>query len=220
MSEPNLPEFRNEPYTDFSKPENRARMEEALTKVRSELGREYQLFMAGECVKSSATFRSVNPARPSEIVGVHQKATPEQAAQAIESASAYFPEWSQSGAEDRIRMLVRTAAIIRERKMIFNAWLVFEAGKTWPEAEAETAEAIDFCEYYAREMARLAGPQPVVQLPGEKDQMRYLPLGVGIVIPPWNFSLATLAGMSVAALVTGNVIIIKPSSETPTIAAK
>jgi 1-pyrroline-5-carboxylate dehydrogenase len=220
MSEPNLPEFRNEPYTDFSKPENRARMEEALTKVRSELGREYQLVMAGECVKSNATFRSVNPARPSEIVGVHQKATPEQAAQAIESASAYFPEWSQSVAEDRIRMLVRAAALIRERKMIFNAWLVFEAGKTWPEAEAETAEAIDFCEYYAREMARLAGPQPVVQLPGEKDQMRYLPLGVGIVIPPWNFSLAILAGMSVAALVTGNVIIIKPSSETPTIAAK
>jgi 1-pyrroline-5-carboxylate dehydrogenase len=220
MSELNLPEFRNEPYTDFSKPENRARMEEALTKVRSELGREYNLVIAGECVKSNATFHSVNPARPSEIVGIHQKATPEQAAQAIESASAYFPEWSQSRAEDRIRMLVRTAALIRERKMIFNAWLVFEAGKTWPEAEAETAEAIDFCEYYAREMARLAGPQPVVQLPGEKDQMRYLPLGVGIVIPPWNFSLAILAGMSVAALVTGNVIIIKPSSETPTIAAK
>jgi 1-pyrroline-5-carboxylate dehydrogenase len=220
MSELNLPEFRNEPYTDFSKPENRARMEEALTKVRSELGREYNLVIAGESVKSNATFQSVNPARPSEVVGIHQKATPEQAARAIESASAYFPEWSQSRAEDRIRMLVRAAALIRERKMIFNAWLVFEAGKTWPEAEAETAEAIDFCEYYAREMARLAGPQPVVQLPGEKDQMRYLPLGVGIVIPPWNFSLAILAGMSVAALVTGNVIIIKPSSETPTIAAK
>ena len=110
--------------------------------------------------------------------------------------------------------------LIRERKFEFDAWLVFEAGKTWPEAEAEVAEAIDFCEYYAREMVRLAGPQPVVQLPGEHDEMRYLPLGVGVVIPPWNFPLAILCGMTVAALVTGNTVVIKPSSETPTIAAK
>ena len=109
--------------------------------------------------------------------------------------------------------------MIRERKYEFDAWLVFEAGKTWPEAEAEVAEAIDFCEYYAREMARLAGPQTVVQMPGERDEIRYLPLGVGVVIPPWNFALAILCGMTVAALVTGNTVVIKPSSETPTIAA-
>src|ERR1019366_4627489 len=210
MSTMNVPEFRNEPYSDFRLPEIRRSMEQAQAQVRGELGREYKLVIAGECVGAPATFNSANPACPPEIVGVHQKATPEQAAGAIEAAWEYFPEWSRTRAEDRIAMLLKTAAIIRDRKMEFNAWLVFEAGKTWPEAEAEVSEAIDFCEYYACEMARLAGPQPVVQLPGERDEMRYLPLGVGIVIPPWNFPLAILAGMSVAALVTGNTVVIKP----------
>ena len=117
-------------------------------------------------------------------------------------------------------MLLEAARLLRVRKFEFDAWLVLEAGKTWPEAEADVSEAIDFCEYYAREMQRLAGPQPVVQLPGEQDEMIYIPLGVGVVIPPWNFPLAILAGMAVAALVTGNTVVIKPSSETPTIAAK
>ncbi len=220
MSQLNLPQFHNEPYTDFSLSGNRSRMEAAQAKVHAQLGSEYQLLIGGERLASGATFNSANPARPSEIVGVHQKATPEIAARVIEKAWEYFPEWSRSHAEDRVAMLLKTAAIVRERKMEFDAWLVFEAGKTWPEAEAEVAEAIDFCEYYAREMARLAGPQPVVQLPGERDELRYFPLGVGVVIPPWNFSLAILAGMTTAALVTGNVVVIKPSSETPTIAAK
>jgi 1-pyrroline-5-carboxylate dehydrogenase len=117
-------------------------------------------------------------------------------------------------------MALDTARILRLRKLEFDAWLVYEAGKTWPEADADVSEAIDFCEYYARDMHRLASPQPVVQLPGEHDEMIYIPLGVGIVIPPWNFPLAILAGMTVASLVTGNSAIIKPSSETPTIAAK
>ena len=117
-------------------------------------------------------------------------------------------------------MLLEAARILRARKLEFDAWLVYEAGKTWPEAEADVSEAIDFCEYYAREMLRLAGPQPVHQLPGEHDEMVYIPLGVGVVIPPWNFPLAILAGMTVAALVTGNTVVMKPSSETPTIAAK
>ena len=176
MSKLNLPDFRNEPYTDFIKVENRVRMEAAQDKVRGELGRTYKLVLAGERVASDATFNSTNPARPSEIVGVHQKATPEQAMRAIEAAWDYFPEWSRTRPEDRVAMLLKAASLLRERKFEFNAWMVFEAGKTWPEAEAETAEAIDFCEYYAREMARLAGPQPVVQLPGEQDEMRYLPL--------------------------------------------
>ncbi len=215
----NLPEFRNEPYTDFTKPENRRRAEEALAKVREQLGREYDLILAGERIHSGDKLTSVNPARPSETVGVHQLATPLLANRAVETAYANFPRWSRTPAADRIRMLLRVAEIIRQRKLEFDAWLVFEAGKTWPEAEAEVAEAIDFCEYYAREMARLAGAQTVVQIPGERDEMRYLPLGVGVVIPPWNFALAILCGMTVAALVTGNTVVIKPSSETPTIAA-
>jgi 1-pyrroline-5-carboxylate dehydrogenase len=215
----NFPEFRNEPYTDFTRLENRTRMEEALAKVRGQLGREYEILIGGERIGAAEKLTSVNPARPDEVVGVHQKATAELASHAIETAHRNFAVWSRTPAQDRIGMLLRTAALIRERKYEFDAWMVFEAGKTWPEAEAEVAEAIDFCEYYAREMLRLAGPQSVVQLPGEHDEMRYLPLGAGVVIPPWNFPLAILCGMTCAALVTGNTVVIKPSSETPTIAA-
>jgi 1-pyrroline-5-carboxylate dehydrogenase len=215
-----LPEFRNEPYTDFSAQANRHAMEAALRKVRAEFGREYDILLAGERLKSPDKLKSLNPSHPSDVVGVHSKATPEMAREAVEATHKYFPKWSRTPAEDRVRMLLRAAAILRERKLEFDAWLVYEAGKTWPEAEAEVSEAIDFCEYYAREMLRLSGPHSTVQLPGEKDELEYLPLGVGIVIPPWNFALAILAGMTVASLVTGNTTIIKPSSETPTIAAK
>ena len=215
-----LPEFRNEPVADFSLPSNRRAMEAALAEVRSKFGHEYDLLIGGERFRTPDKLHSTNPSRPSEVVGIHQKATPEQAAQAVETASAYFPEWSATSATDRIRKVVAAAHLLREHKFEFDAWLVYEAGKTWPEADADTSEAIDFCEYYAREMQRLSGPQPVVQILGEKDEMRYLPLGVGIVIPPWNFPLAILAGMTVAALVTGNTVVIKPSSETPTVAAK
>ncbi|MDP9053884.1 MAG: L-glutamate gamma-semialdehyde dehydrogenase [Acidobacteriota bacterium] len=214
-----LPAFRNEPYTDFTVPANRQRMEAAMERVRSRLGREYDLIVGGERVRATDKLRSMNPARPDELVGVVQKASPELANHAIESAYHHFAEWSRTPARARVGMLLKTAGLIRERKYEFNAWLAFEAGKTWPEAEAEVAEAIDFCEYYAREMLRLAGPQDVVQLPGEHDEMRYLPLGVGVVIPPWNFALAILCGMTCAALVTGNTVVIKPSSETPVIAA-
>ena len=214
-----LPEFRNEPYTDFTVPANRVRMEEAMGKVHAQLGREYGLIIGGERVRTTDKLRSTNPARPDEVVGILQKASPELANNAIESAHHHFAQWSRTPVGDRVAMLLKTAELIRQRKSEFNAWLAFEAGKTWPEAEAEVAEAIDFCEYYAREMLRLGGPQTVVQLPGEQDEMRYLALGVGVVIPPWNFALAILCGMTCAALVTGNTVIIKPSSETPTIAA-
>jgi 1-pyrroline-5-carboxylate dehydrogenase len=220
MATATLTEFRNEAYTDFSEPANRRAMELALNKVRSELGREYELRIGGESIATGDKLTSLNPSKTAEVVGVHHKATAALAKRAVEEAYAYFPQWSRTPAEERIRMTLDVARILRLRRFEFNAWLVLEAGKTFPEAEAETAEAIDFCEYYAREMSRLAGPQPVVQMPGEHDEMVYIPLGVGIVIPPWNFPLAILAGMTVATLVTGNTAIIKPSSETPTIAAK
>jgi len=200
-------------------PANRRRMEEALAKVRGQLGREYDIIIAGERIRTEDKLKSVNPARPDEVVGIHQKATSELANRAVETAYRNFSRGSRTDALERVETLLKTASLIRERKYEFDAWLVYEAGKTWPEAEAEVAEAIDFCEYYAREMIRLAGGHDVVQLPGEHDEMRYLPLGVGVVIPPWNFPLAILAGMTCAALVTGNTVVIKPSSETPTIAA-
>jgi 1-pyrroline-5-carboxylate dehydrogenase len=216
-----LPAFQNEPYTDFSAPENRRAMDDALATVRAQLGREYDLLIDGERLKTGDLLRSVNPSNPLEVVGVHHRATAELARRAVDSAYAYFSEWSATPEEKRIRLLVRAAGIIRGRKLEFDAWLVLEAGKTWPEADADVSEAIDFCEYYAREMQRLSGAlQPDVQLPGERGELRYLPLGVGVVIPPWNFPLAIMAGMTVASLVAGNTAVIKPSSETPTIAAK
>jgi 1-pyrroline-5-carboxylate dehydrogenase len=220
MATATLSQFRNEPVTDFSQPANRQAMEEALKKVRAEFGREYPLHIAGEQIFTGDKLISVNPSNLSEVVGVHHKATVELATRVVEESYAAFPKWAATPENERVRMTVELARLIRARKFEFDAWLVYEAGKTWPEADADVSEAIDFCEYYAREMERLAGPQPVVQLPGEQDEMIYIPLGVGVVIPPWNFPLAIMVGMTVASLVTGNVAIVKPSSETPTIGAK
>ncbi len=220
MATASLTEFRNETYVDFSQPANRQAMEQALAKVRSEFGREYPLHIAGEDISTGDKLTSLNPSDTREVVGVHHRATKELANRAVESAFQFFPQWSRTPAAQRVRMTRAAAKIIRDRKLEFDAWLVYEAGKTWVEAEADVCEAIDFCEYYANEMERLAPPQPVAQLPGEQDEMIYIPLGVGVVIPPWNFPLAILAGMTVAALVCGNTVVIKPSSETPTIAAK
>jgi 1-pyrroline-5-carboxylate dehydrogenase len=219
MSRP-LAAFNNEVVLDFSRPEDLSAAHAALKKVRAEFGCEYDLWIAGESHKTGDLLASTNPARPSEVVGRHHRATKELANRAIEDAHAYFPEYSRTPVAQRVAMAARVAEIIRERKFEFDAWLVSEAGKTWPEADADVSEAIDFCEYYARQMQRLASPEPVVQMPGEHDEMIYLPLGAGVIIPPWNFPLAIMTGMSVAALVAGNTIVIKPSSETPTVAAK
>ena len=205
---------------DFSAAANRRAMESALEHVRSQFGHEYDLLVGGERIRTTEKLRSLNPSQPSEVVGIHQKATPEIANRAVEAAYAYFSEWGATNPMDRVRKLLAAGRLLREHRFEFDAWIVYEAGKTWPEAEADVSEAIDFCEYYAREMLRMSRPQPMLQLPGEKDEMRYIPLGVGIVIPPWNFPLAILTGMTVASLVTGNTVVIKPSSETPTVAAR
>ena len=221
MNTDSLPTFVNEAYRDFSLPGHKAAMEAALVQVRSELGKVYDLWIGGKPEKGGPDkLLSFNPSLPSELIGTHQKANPEQAERAVEEAFAYFPTWSAVPPAERAAKLFRAAEILKRRKSEFNAWMVFEAGKNWSEAEADTAEAIDFCDYYARQMLRLAKPDPLVQMPGEDGIMLYLALGVGVIIPPWNFPLAILAGMTVAALVTGNTVVIKPSSETPTIAAK
>lgn len=220
MATSTLTRFRNEALADFSLPENRRAMEDALATVRSEFGREYKLRLAGESIATGDLLTSVNPSAPGQAVGIHHKATAALANRAVETALAYYPEWSRTPGRERARMAHEAGRLLRLRRFEFDAWLCYEAGKSWIEAEAEIAEAIDFCEYYALEMERLDGPHATVQLPGEQDEMIYIPLGVGVVIPPWNFPLAILAGMTVAALVTGNTVVIKPSSDTPTIAAK
>ncbi len=212
--------FRNEAFLDFSKEENARNMREALAKVRKELGREYSLIIGGKKITTHDKIRSINPAKPSEVVGIHQKAGAEHVEPAMAAALAAFATWSQVSPDDRVAILFKAADIIRERRLEFNAWLVFEVAKNWAEADADTCETIDFLEYYAREALRLAHSEPSVQLPGERGTLQYIPLGVGAVIPPWNFPFAIMAGMTAAAIVSGNTVILKPSSDSPTIAAK
>ncbi|HMH42395.1 MAG TPA: L-glutamate gamma-semialdehyde dehydrogenase [Pyrinomonadaceae bacterium] len=212
-------EFRNEPFTDFTKEENAAAMRAALDKVKSELGREYPLVIGGERIKTGDTLESINPANRKQVVGKFHKATKELANQAVEAAHKAFQTWRNVPAQERIQLLSRVAELMRERKHEFSAWMVYEVAKTWPEADGDTAEAIDFLEFYAREM-RYASDQPLVKITGEQNQMDYIPLGVGAVIPPWNFPCAIMAGMTAAAIVTGNTAVLKPSSDAPAIAYK
>ncbi len=214
-----LPEFKNHPYHDFSNEETRKAMQEALGRVRARFGREYELLIDGQRRKAGKTFSSINPSRPAEVVGIHQKPDANLAREAVEAACDYFPVWSKVPATERAAMLLRLGEILRERQLEFDAWQVYEAGKTWIEADADVAEAIDFCEYYARQMLKFASPPPVPQLPGERDELRYIPLGTGVIIPPWNFPAAILIGMTTSALVAGNTVVLKPSSDTPTNAA-
>jgi 1-pyrroline-5-carboxylate dehydrogenase len=217
----NLPDFRNEPASNFKgNPEHARKMGEALKEVARELGRDYEMVIGGERVSAPEKLTSLNPAQKDQIVGRFSKATPEIAGLALRRAEEAFLGWSRTPAEQRINLLIETARILRERKFYYAAWMVYEVGKTWPEADADVAEAIDFAEFYAREMLRLSKPRPLVPVPGERNFLQYIPLGVGIVIPPWNFPLAIAAGMTLASVVAGNTVVLKPSSDSPAIAYK
>ena len=216
----NLPPFRNEPFTDFTQADNKRAMGAALDRVRSELAQSYDLVLGGHRVFSSDTFNSVNPARPAEVIGTHAAASAAQVSQAIASAQTAFAAWSRASAAHRAGLLIRAAALIREHHFDFCAWLILEVGKNWAEADADVGECIDFLEFYAREALRLDAATTPIQFPGERNLLRYVPLGVGAVIPPWNFPLAIMAGMTAAAIVCGNAVVLKPSPEAPTIAAR
>jgi 1-pyrroline-5-carboxylate dehydrogenase len=212
--------FRNEPFADFSRHEVAHAMREALTRVGEQLGREYLLIIGGERVRTSGKIESRNPARPAQIVGLHQKAGAEHAGQAVAAALKAFETWKFVSAEERASLLFRAAEIIRNRKFDFCAWLTYEVGKNWAEADADVGETIDFLEFYGREALRLAAATTPIQYPGERNELHYIPLGVGAVISPWNFPFAIMAGMTAAAIVTGNTVVLKPSSDSPTIAAR
>jgi 1-pyrroline-5-carboxylate dehydrogenase len=214
-----ITEYRPEPFSDFSDPQTRAAMNAATEQVRARLGQSYPLIIGGEHITTAQTFDSLNPARPSELVGRFAQADAALAAQAILAAEQAFQSWRNVPADARARYLFKAAAILRRRKHEFIALMAFEAGKTWPEADGEVAEAIDFCEFYAREALRYAAPQPVTPFPGEHNEVVYIPLGAGVSIPPWNFPLAIMVGLTVAPVVAGNTVVLKPASVTPTIAA-
>ena len=210
--------FKNAPYTDFTRPENRQAQMEALEKVKRELGQTYPLIIGGEKITNKATFASRNPSQPDQVIGYFSSATVEQVDAAVQSAAAAFETWKHVPAEERAGYLFAAADLLKKRRFEFNAWMIYEVGKSWPEADGDTAEAIDFMEFYAREMMRLAEDQPLVKLEGEDNKLVYIPLGVGAVIPPWNFPSAIMAGMTSAAFVSGNTVVLKPASTSPMIA--
>ncbi len=212
--------FRNETIRNFSDPADRASLEGALERARAEFGTRYPLVIDGRRVESEKTIESRNPARPSEVLGVVAAASLDQANAAIEAASRRFESWRRVSWEERASYLFKAAELIRRRRDDFNALLILEIGKSWVEADADTAETIDFLEFYAREALRYANPPPLVPVAGEENRLEYIPLGVGVVIPPWNFAFAIMAGMTSAALVSGNTVVLKPSSDAPIIAAK
>jgi len=215
-----LTEYRNEPFTDFSQEANKNAMQQALNKVREELGREYPIVINGEKIRTDKKSTSINPGLVSQVVGVVAQADVTLAERAIQTAYAKFNEWQHVAPSERAGYLFKAAAVMRRRKFEFCAWLTYEVGKNWAEADADVAEAIDFLEFYGREMLRLDAPQPLTPLAGEDNRLTYIPLGVGVVIPPWNFPLAIMAGMTTAAIVSGNTVVLKPASTSPIIAAK
>jgi len=210
-----IPKFKNKPLTDFSKPANRKKQEAAIAQVRSEVGKEYPIVIGGEQIRTQEKFSSYNPAKSTEVVGIFQKGDASIATRAIDVALAKFDEWKNVPPRKRADYLFKAAKLMRKKRFELNAVEMLEVGKTWPEADADVAEAIDFLEFYAREMLRYGADHPVVKNAGEKGKLVYIPLGVGVIIPPWNFPLAILAGMASAAIVTGNTIVLKPSSDSP-----
>lgn len=215
-----LPPFKNEPLTDFSVERNAAQMREAIAGIESQFGREYPLIVGGKRLETGDLLASPNPSNYNEVVGLVHKATVEIADKAIEEATAAFKEWKNVAPEVRARYLLKVASLMRQRKAELTALMVLEVGKSWVEADADVAEAIDFADFYAREMIRYSREQPLTPYLGEQNELYYVPLGVGVVIPPWNFPLAIMAGMTLASVVAGNTVVLKPSSDSPIIAAR
>jgi len=214
------PEFKNTPLVDFSVSENKEKMQEAIKYVESRFGTHYDLIINGERVKTGDHFDSINPSNKDEVIGTFEKANKDVANRAVEAAYERFQTWKNADPFTRARYLWKAAEIMRRRRLELAAWMVVEEGKNWIEADADVAEAIDFLEFYGHEMMRLGLPQPLTRRETEDNELYYIPLGVGIVIPPWNFPLAILVGMTSASIVTGNTVVLKPASTAPVIASK
>jgi len=212
--------FAHEPLTDFTKSENKQAFEEALQRVNAQIGIEYPLIINGERIITEETMGSFNPAIIKELVGKVSKANKEHAEHAMQAAIAAFNLWRKWKPDARVQLLWRVASILRRRKHEFSAYLVKEVGKTWVEADAEVAEAIDYIEYYAEHMMSLIVGAGVQESEGEVSQYQYIPLGVGVIMSPFNSSLANLAKITIAAIVAGNTVLLKPSNHAPIIAAK
>jgi 1-pyrroline-5-carboxylate dehydrogenase len=212
--------YQTEPLTDFSVLQNQAEYQKALQKVEGLMGKNYPLIIGGRAVETGRVTTSKNPANYKEAVGHIHQAGIKEAEDALNIALSTFETWKKVSPSVRADVLFKTAGIIRRRKHEFSAWMTKESGKPWAEADADTAEAIDFLEYYGRQMLQLESIDNVVlsRRNVERNQYKYIPLGVGAIITPWNFPLAILAGMTSAAIVAGNTVLLKPAMTTQVIA--
>jgi len=207
--------FQNCEVLDFSIEENIKKQKEAIERVKAQFGKEYPNIIGGQEITTERKTKSYSPSSKDTLIGTFQKSGKDDAEKAMQAALDAFESWKDVPAEERADYFFKAAAIIKERRFDINAWMINEAGKNFTEADADTAEAIDFLEFYAREALRYAENQPLTGQDGEKNEYFYIPLGVGVVIPPWNFPFAILIGMTTAAIVSGNTVVLKPSSETP-----
>jgi RHH-type proline utilization regulon transcriptional repressor/proline dehydrogenase/delta 1-pyrroline-5-carboxylate dehydrogenase len=212
--------FVNAANTDFSKADAREKQRAALQHFEAtQLGRKWPCIINGRTITDRPFLPSVNPARPAQIVGYWAKGTVQDAEDAVTAAVAFFPKWRATPVEDRAQMLERAADLMESRRLEINSLLILEGGKPWVEADGDTSEAIDFLRFYAVEMRRLAKPVITQRVPGEHCVQVWTPRGVGVAVAPWNFPLAILTGLTVAPLVAGNCVIIKPARQTSIIGA-
>ncbi len=212
--------YRNEPYSSYQSAQDVAAYQAVLERVRSQLGQSYPIIIGADTIDTGDYLESINPCQLDMLIGRSAKAEAQHVEQALVAAWEAYREWSQWPMASRARAVMKLAAIMRRRKLELSAWMTFEAGKNYAEAEADTAEAIDFCEYYARKALDLTGIIHEYDYPGEENSSFLIPIGAGVVIPPWNFPLAILCGMAVGPVVVGNTVVVKPAPSTPVIAQK
>lgn len=210
-----MEKFTNAVFHDFSKPEIADAQRKAIDDVKAQFRKEYPNRINGQDVVTESKTLSYSPGAKDTLIGTFQKAGKEEAEVAHKAAQEAFKTWQYESVEKRAEILFKASEIVKARRFEINAWMISEAGKNYLEADADTCEAIDFLEFYAREAHRYSQNQELTEFPGEKNEYFYVPLGVGVVIPPWNFPFAILVGMTSAALVTGNTVVLKPSSDTP-----
>ena len=213
--------YKHEPFTDFTNPENHQQYKDALSRIRRvDLGKEYPLVIGGKRIYTDDKLESYNPSNISQLIGRVSKAKKEHVDQAMDAAYEAFKTWREWTAEERAGVLFKTAAIVRRRKHEFSAMMSYEAGKPWGQSDADTAEAIDFLEYYGRQMIELGKGKKINERSFEDNSYFYQPIGPGVTIPPWNFAFAIVCGTTVGPIVAGNPVLLKPSENTPVIAYK
>ncbi|TWT01552.1 L-glutamate gamma-semialdehyde dehydrogenase [Planomicrobium sp. CPCC 101079] len=214
-------EYKNAQDTDFSKEENVVALKSKIKETRNSLGKKYPYIINGEKKFSENELVSLNPANPNEVVGTVSKASQEEAERAIQSALQAFESWSRTPVAERADYLFKAAEALEKKRLELASVMILEAGKNYAEADAEVSEAIDFLNFYATSALKLAkDDHKLIRIPGEDNKMEYIPLGVGFIVPPWNFPFAICIGLTVSAVVTGNTVLLKPSSLTPVIAYK